>query len=121
VSEVSLAIKHIFSSSSSLDVELEEESSLSCHAMYTLLTFPLFFYFLSKEFSLLKSFGHSILICPCFPQPKQVQFEELKSIDFFGLYMFEECDLSLLFFLKNLPNFLVSRLRVYASLQSLDS
>jgi len=57
--------KRLASSSSE---ELEDETSLSSHAIYAFLAFP-FFSLLKSPFSLTSLFGHSDLICPCSQQP----------------------------------------------------
>jgi len=57
--------------SSSLDEELDEETSFSSQAIYALFDFP-FFSLLLDFFSLPSLFGKSTFICPCSPQPKQV-------------------------------------------------
>jgi len=61
----------MFAFSSSLDEELDEETSFSSQAIYALLDFSLFSLWLDF-FSLLSLFGQSALMCPFSPQPKQV-------------------------------------------------
>jgi len=88
--------------------ELLFESSLSSHAMYARLSFGFFSFFLSTLFSFsLLAFGHSILICPCFPQ-----------FDSFHLDVYLLRLPLVPFLLRYLPNLLTRRFKFSLSLDS---
>ena len=62
----SFAFKHRLTSASS-EEELEEDTSLSCQALYAFLALPLLSLFLIYAFSLFSLLGQSALMCPCSP------------------------------------------------------
>ena len=78
------------SCSASFEEELEDDTLLSCQAMYAFLALSLFSLFLIYAFSLFSLLGQSALMCPCSQRLKHVCLLVLKSFDFLLLYLLEE-------------------------------